>query len=380
MTDRIPAEVFPPGEFLQDELDARGWTQVEFAEIIGRPPRLINEIIAAKRSITSETAKEFAAALGTSAQFWLNLETAYQLSRTRPVSENIAKSAKLREKFPVREMIKRGWIEASPNSDVIETQVLNFFNLSSVDEELTIPHAAKKSQRSYDSKVTTVQLAWIYRVKQIANSISVPKFSEKELREAIPKLQNLLSEPEEIRHIPRILMECGIRFIIVEALPSSKIDGVTIWLDDNSPVIGMSLSRDQIDNFWFVLRHEIEHILNHDGKKDGYLVDVDLSGENVSTNGDLPKEELLANQAAANFCVSSEKIMSFINRKNPFFYEKDVIAFAVLQKVHPGLVVGQIQFRLNKYDWLRKHLVKVRHFLIPGAIIDGWGHVAPVSF
>ena len=35
MSDRIPAEVFPPGEFLNDELEARGWTQTEFAEIIG---------------------------------------------------------------------------------------------------------------------------------------------------------------------------------------------------------------------------------------------------------------------------------------------------------------------------------------------------------
>src|SRR3546814_3007260 len=46
------AEIFPPGEFLKDELEARGWSQTELAEIIGRPTRLINEIIAGKRTIT----------------------------------------------------------------------------------------------------------------------------------------------------------------------------------------------------------------------------------------------------------------------------------------------------------------------------------------
>ena len=46
-----------------------------------------------------------------------------------------------------------------------------------------------------------------------------------------------------------------------EALPSSKIDGVCLWLDQHSPVIGMSLRFDRIDNFWFVLGHEIEHAL-----------------------------------------------------------------------------------------------------------------------
>ena len=40
------AETFPPGEFLREELEARGWSQTELAEIIGRPVRLINELIA----------------------------------------------------------------------------------------------------------------------------------------------------------------------------------------------------------------------------------------------------------------------------------------------------------------------------------------------
>ena len=74
MGDRRPAEVFHPGEHLLDELEARGWTQTEFAEIIGRPLRLVNEIINGKRGITPETAREFAAALGTSAEFWMNLD------------------------------------------------------------------------------------------------------------------------------------------------------------------------------------------------------------------------------------------------------------------------------------------------------------------
>lgn len=379
MTERIPAEVFPPGEFLQDELNARDWTQVEFAEIIRRPPRLINEIIAGKRAITPDTAKEIAAALGTSAQFWLNLEISYQLSKARPVAENIARTAKLHENFPIREMVKRGWIESSSNTEVIETQVLKFFDLKSIEDDLELPHAAKKPVHNYEDKtISKVQRAWIYRVKQIAKSVAVPKYSEKALREAIPQLRNLLLTPEEIRHIPRILMECGIRFIVVEALPSAKIDGVTLWLDKTSPVIGMSLFRDQIDNFWFVLRHEIEHILNHDGQEIGEIIDPDLSGDFAGVSDDLPEVERQANAAAADFCVPTQKIEAFIIRKKPFFYERDVVAFAELQKVHPGLVVGQMQYRLNKYDWLKKYLVKVRHFLINGSIVDGWGHVASV--
>ena len=50
------AEIFPPGEFLREELEARNWSQTELAEIMGRPVRLINEIIAGKKAITPETA------------------------------------------------------------------------------------------------------------------------------------------------------------------------------------------------------------------------------------------------------------------------------------------------------------------------------------
>ena len=50
-----PAEAFSPGEFLREELEERGWTQADLAEIMGRPLVLVNEIIAGKRGITAET-------------------------------------------------------------------------------------------------------------------------------------------------------------------------------------------------------------------------------------------------------------------------------------------------------------------------------------
>ena len=81
MSDRKPAEVFPPGEFILDELEERGWTQVSLATITGRAGSTINAIIKGKQTITPEIASELASAFGTSPEFWLNLENAYQLSK-----------------------------------------------------------------------------------------------------------------------------------------------------------------------------------------------------------------------------------------------------------------------------------------------------------
>jgi HTH-type transcriptional regulator/antitoxin HigA len=76
-----PAEAFPVGEHLLEELDDRGWTQAEFAEILGRPPQVISEIVSGRKEITRESAAQIAAALGTSPQFWLNLQDQYHLWR-----------------------------------------------------------------------------------------------------------------------------------------------------------------------------------------------------------------------------------------------------------------------------------------------------------
>jgi HTH-type transcriptional regulator / antitoxin HigA len=89
-----PAQVFRPGEFLQEELEARGWSQVALAKILGRPIQVVNEIVRGKKAITPQTATELAAAFGMSAEYWLNLEIAYQLAQLSPPDPAIAARAR----------------------------------------------------------------------------------------------------------------------------------------------------------------------------------------------------------------------------------------------------------------------------------------------
>ncbi len=371
MDIRIPAEIFPPGEFLKDELEARGWTQVEFAEIIERDTRVVSEVIGAKRSVTPETAIAFGEALGTGPEFWLNLESQYQLSKVRPKENSISRKAELHGTFPVREMIKRGWIEATQNIEALEQQVFNFFGISSISESSNFCHSAKKTH--YDAP-NILQLAWLFRVKSIAKTMIVKNYSEGLLLEAIEKLSALLLSPEEIRHVPKILSDAGVRFVIVEALPGSKIDGACFWLDSKNPVIGMTVKKDTIDNFWFVLRHEIEHVLKKHGQG-SECIDEDVGVETVDTSD----EEKLANAAGANFCVDQSELSNFYDRVNPFFSDQKVVLFAKRLNIHPGLVVGQLHRRLNRYDFLKKHQIKIRHLIINTAATDGFGQIYPMN-
>jgi HTH-type transcriptional regulator/antitoxin HigA len=303
--------------------------------------------------------------------YFAGLHRAFDLSSASDPTAEIGLRARMLRNYPIREMIRRGWIKGGDASD-LGAQLAKFFEVTTAGEVPYLAHAAKKT--SYEEKaIPPAQLAWLFRVRQIARSISVPAYSEQALRAAVDRLREMLIAPEEARHVPRLLSECGVRFVIVETLPQAKIDGVCFWLDKRSPVIALSMRFDRIDNFWFVLRHEIEHVLRGDGRltPEG-MIDAELEGEQAGTSDGLPEEERAANAAASDFCVPHDKMMSFILRKNPFFYEKDVLAFAKINGVHPGLPVGQIQHRTGRYDYLKKYQTKIRPFVLPGAIVDGW--------
>jgi HTH-type transcriptional regulator / antitoxin HigA len=365
VNSRVPAEVFPPGEFLADELEARGWTQTQFAEIIKRPQKLVNDIVLSKRAITPETATDFAAALGTSAQFWMNLESAWQLSKVPPRDEVITRIAALHTRFPIREMTKRGWLTPTDSAEELEKQVFAYFNIKAANDEIEFRHAAR---RNYKSDVTANQWAWILRVSQLASSMHVPQFSEAALRAKLPEIERLMTEPEEIRHVPRILMECGVRLVIVEPIPGSEIQGVCFWMNDNkAPVIGLTLKGDQIDKFWFDLWHEIEHILNGDGK-DGLLLD-DFDASKPATD-DIEKQ---ADLRASEHCVQQRAMRDFILRHTPMFSEKNVIGFAKIMKRHPGIIAGQIQRHMQRWDLFKKHQPRIRQILTQTALTDGYG-------
>lgn len=73
-----------PGDILMEEfLLPLGITQAAFSRHIGVPLRRVNEIVKGKRAVSPETAQLFAAALGTSAEFWMNAQSSYDLATHR---------------------------------------------------------------------------------------------------------------------------------------------------------------------------------------------------------------------------------------------------------------------------------------------------------
>jgi HTH-type transcriptional regulator/antitoxin HigA len=374
-----PLPVDHPGTFIQDEIEARGWQQVDLAFILGMSPQQLSPILTGKQSITPELAVALGDAFDVPAEFFANLQKMYDLHKAKPVDPGVKKRAVWQAHFPMRDMIKRGWIEDG-EPELLDLQMMRFFGKNRVEDipfigaGHIVPHHARKS--AYDS-VTPAQYAWLHRVMKIASMMDAPLYSEETLRQALPKIRAHLQDKDDLIHIPEILRKCGIRYALVEALPGSKIDGVCVWLN-GQPAIGMTLRMDRLDNFAFVLRHEIEHVLQGDGRDETFWI-VDEIGPDYESNDHKLPEEKRADDAAAEFCIPRQQLKSFIARKSPFISEQDVLAFAARMEVHPAIVVGQIQHLTKKYGWLRKYQTSIKEHLLDWKNKDGWGHTAPTG-
>ena len=365
-----------PGTFIREEMEARGWQQVDLAYILGMSPQHLSAYLSGKNSVTADMATALGDAFDVPAEFFANLQKMYDLQKAKQPDPGVRTRAGWLSKFPVREMIKRGWIEDTEPA-LLDLQMLRFFGKNRVEDipfvsdAPLIAHAARKSD--YDS-TTELQYVWLFRVRKIAEQMDAPIYSEERLRDSLSSIREHMLMKEDLAHIPEILRKCGVRFVLCEHLPGSKIDGVCLWIDEQ-PVIGITLRLDRLDNFCFVLRHEIEHVLRGDGREATFApVDSDMGSSETELQC-----EIIANEAAAEFCVPGDLLDSFVARKSPFISEKDMLRFAARVEMNPSVVVGQIQNKTKKYGWLRKYQKSIKDHLMNWDFKDGWGFQAPTG-
>ena len=370
-----------PGQYISALLDVRGWTKRVLAIVLQMDETAINKIASDKRPVTPEFSILLEEVFDVPASNFLALQQQYDLGKARLAARpdsGRSNRARLFGGLPVSDMIKRGWLDVDDIRNVAKTEseLAKFFGAETAAEIDVIPHAAKKTDAESDA--TPAQMAWLYRVKSIAAELLVPRYSPSSAPGLLDKLKKLTHAPEEARKVPRLMAENGIRFVVVESLPGAKIDGVCLWLADDAPVVALSIRHDRIDNFWFVLRHELEHVFCGHGLNSP-IIDADLEGVRGGTGSDVSMEERIANEAAADFCVPSRSLADFIAWKEPFFAERDILGFAKTLGIHPGLMVGQLQRRTGRYDRFRNHLVQIRSSVLPSATVDGWGDVYPLG-
>jgi HTH-type transcriptional regulator/antitoxin HigA len=359
-----PAFVPPPGNIIKRELEARGWTQNDLADIMERPAQAISEIINGTKQITPETSIELSQAFGTTPEFWLNLEGNYRIFLARKKDEetqkqkdkNISRKSRLYSLAPIAELQKRSWIGKTNSIDDLEAEVCKFLGINSINDTPQISLSLRQSKER-EPELNT-QIAWFKRVEFLAKAQEVSSFSLEKLKNAIPEILDLTNKVEGVIHIPNKLMSLGIHFLIVKHLPKTYIDGATFFLNEN-PVIVLTLRYDRIDAFWFTVLHELAHILLVHEE-----VHLDtLYGNEKEKESDQQEEE--ANKCARQWLIDSATFQIFVQENYPYFSKQKVESFANSLKRHAGIVVGQLQYyEVIGYNHLRGELTKVSPLLM----------------
>jgi HTH-type transcriptional regulator/antitoxin HigA len=355
MTDvRTPAEAFPPGEYLRDELEERGWTEKEFAEILGRPVQAVSEILNGRKQIVTETALALSEALGTSAELWVNLQSAYDLhtaKSTRPLVTDVGRRSRLRERVPVAELRQRGWLPETSNIEQLEDAVRQFLGTSDLDAGPSFAVAARRSNPNV--VFTPQQTAWLARFRWVASGRKVARFDPDKMLALANDLAHRIHDPTDLYRLEEWLAECGVALVTLLPLKSSKLDGAVTMLDNGTPAVGLTSRGDRMDGYLFTLLHELAHLhLGHLGP-DGVCTDEDLIGPTNLTGA-----EADANRQAADWIFTDTPD---IPPGRPAM--SVILQIAGRCRVHPSLVIGRVQRQHDDWAYLRRSIPRVRPYI-----------------
>ena len=363
-----------PGKILRRMMEERGWAQEDLASIIGKSRQAISEIVSGKNGIALDMAIALGAAFGNSPQDWLTHDQLYRLSMAERNVSDVQQMAQLYQKAPVRDMVKRGWIRPELDARELTKELEAFFESDVLNEGIRFPVATKRTISLDD--LNPAETAWCFRARHLARTLMADEFVPSRMEKAQAAIRKLAAHPREACRVPSVLAEFGIRFLVIEPLPGARIDGAAFWLDVG-PVIAVSIRYDRVDGFWFTLMHEFAHIRNGDALSvDAGLVDG-TKGIAVTLVED--EAERAANFQAADSLVPSAELESFIRRVGPLYPKARVIQFSNRLRIHPGIIVGQLQHRKELgYMALREVLVKIREYVVSTSLTDGWGNsIAP---
>jgi HTH-type transcriptional regulator/antitoxin HigA len=272
------------------------------------------------------------------------------------------------KRFPLAAMAKLGWIAKRANLINHAEEIMRDL-IRRAGGEHVLPAALyrKNDQARANAKMDPYALkAWCWQVLACANATPLPAAYRPGTVdiEFLQKVARLSWSEEGPRLAREFLAKHGIHLVCVEHLPRTHLDGAALQLADGTPVIGLTLRYDRLDNFWFCLLHELAHIGRHmDGKRDEVFIDDHNLGVVEGVRRD-PKEDEADGWANAALIPPEVWQTSRVgNNPSPIA----VVELAQKLGIHPAIVAGRVRHETRNFRLLshfvgtgdvRRHLLK----------------------
>jgi addiction module HigA family antidote len=327
--------VTPPGETLEETLEAIGMSQAELAKRMGRPIKTVNEIIQAKAAITPETALQLERVLGVPASFWTNRERNYREALARQEEqERLASHVEWAKRFPTSAMIRLGWINEQRTPMLLLLELLTFFGIASPEQWNQLwqtPRVAYRRSAIFESQPEAMS-AWLRKGELDAQRIQCAPFDARGFANQLQQIRTLSRQQPHyyLRELPKYCAQFGVAVVFVPTLPKAPVSGATRWLTPNKALLQLSFRHKSDDTFWFSFFHEAGHILKH-GKREVFIEGSGMINEAEQEADAFAQDQLIPTREYHRLLAMA-----------PFTHVK-IEHFAESIGIAPGIVVGRLQ-------------------------------------
>lgn len=321
-----------PGVTLIVARIAKGYSQKDLAWRLGIKEQQIQRYEADRySSISIKNYGRIAALLGVQLQ-----ATITETPEFRGLDAVIADVSKEDIKKILKHGRSNGWFDA----DMTESQLRQYIAENRI--EFGSPSLLRTGLNVKDHSEDVLLHAWRARVAARAREILSRESLSFEPHELswLPSFVRLSAREDGPALAQHELKKRGILLIPEPQIPGLAIDGAA-FLENGIPVIGMTIRRDSIDNFWFTLLHEVGHSVLHfrTGLSTGFFDQLDADS--------LDEQEAEADYFASNMLIPEERWRRSTARiaNSPKVIEK----FASDLCIHPAIVFGRIRKERNNY-------------------------------
>lgn len=337
---KYPIEPPSPIDAIKFRMEEKGLKQADLIPYFGTRSR-VSEVLSGKRSLTIPMIRALSVGLGISTETLVGVME----DETKSKDSSIDWS-----RFPAKEMVARGWIDKiSGKTKSIEQQVQDF--ISQIGWQFSDTAFKRSIHGDAFSPATKYALyAWLSRVVQ----------KSREQRSGLGKYDCTIINASTLRELAQLswfeegpqlaieyLNKLGISVIFEPHLKGTMLDGAALKDTDGSPIIGLTLRHDRLDNFWFTLLHEMVHIWKHVGNDEMFMDDLDSS---ASTD----KREAEANRLAKEALIPKVAWRRSLVGKSPT--EENIDSLSRELRISPAIIAGRIRKETGNYRIL-SHLV-----------------------
>lgn len=331
---KYPIEAPDPISAILFRMEEEGLKQADLVPYFGTRSR-VSEVLGRKRPLTVNMIRALSSGLGISTETLVGVGAA-EVTQTEKDEVDWGR-------FPVKEMIARGWLQKLSNKAVKSTEELVQGFISNVGVEFGSTAFRRTLGGDAYSPATKYALyAWLARVIQKARErkSSLGPFDRDRLTATFMRE---LAQLSWFDHGPILAVEFlekhGIAVVIEPHLKGTLLDGAAMQDEDGSPIIGLTLRFDRLDNFWFTLLHEAAHLWKHVDREETFLDNLDSSSDD--------RREVEANRIAKEALIPRVAWKRSDAYLNPSSLTIDSLSREL--KIHPAIIAGRLRKERENY-------------------------------